>query len=356
MQPQGTITSLTQSLASTATVRLASLHKMAIFYTPLEERFERISRLGKRAMGTRVAAVSLVTKDKQWFKSALGWRVSELPLEESLCRHVIMAGEPLIVPDTLADERFADSRFVSAGPKFRFYAGYPIKDADGRLIGTFCVMDVKPKKWDAGLAATLHDLGQLAERELVTADLWDAQSQLVAKLGEARRQALLDTLTRVWNRRGGLELLDMMLDRSQKSYEQFALCMIDIDNFKSVNDAHGHPVGDQVLRQVATGIVGSVRPDDVVSRHGGDEFLVILRDADIAIARSVSERIRSNLRRSPLALRTGNVAVTVSIGFAVNDPTETITADTLVQRADQALYHTKHRGRDGVSAWPDDIR
>lgn len=356
MQPLGTMTSLTQSLASTATVRLASLHKMAIFYTPLEERFERISRLGKRAMDSRVAAVSLVTKDKQWFKSVLGWRVSELPLEESLCRHVIAAGQPLIVPDTLADERFAESRFVSAGPKFRFYAGYPIKDADGRLIGTFCVMDVKPKKWDAALAATLHDLGQLAERELVTADLWDAQSQLVAKLGEARRQALLDTLTRVWNRRGGLELLDMMIDRSQKSYEQFALCMVDIDNFKVVNDTHGHQVGDQVLRQVATGIVGSVRPDDVVSRYGGDEFLVILRDADVAVARSVSERIRGNLRRSPLALRSGNVAVTVSIGFAVNDPTESINAHTLVQRADQALFHTKNRGRDGVSAWPDDIR
>lgn len=357
MQSQGTITSLTQSLASTATVRLASLHKMAIFYTPLEERFERISRLGKRAMRTRVAAVSLVTKDKQWFKSVLGWRVTELSLEESLCRHVIESGEPLIVPDMLEDARFANSRFVNAGPKFRFYAGYPVKDADGRLIGTFCVMDIKPKKrTDAALMTALTDLGQLAERELVTADLWDAQSQLVAKLGEARRQALLDTLTRVWNRRGGLELLEMMLDRSHKTYEQFAVCMVDVDNFKGVNDAHGHQVGDQVLRQVATTIVGSVRPDDVVSRYGGDEFLIVLRDAEPVVARNVSERIRGNLRRAPLALRSGNVAVTVSIGFAVNDPAETVTAATLVQRADQALYHKKNRGRDGVSGWPDSIR
>ena len=74
MHSQGSLSSLSQPLASTATVRLASLHKMAIFYTPLEERFERISRLGKRALRTRVAAVSLVTKDKQWFKSVLGRR------------------------------------------------------------------------------------------------------------------------------------------------------------------------------------------------------------------------------------------------------------------------------------------
>jgi len=355
MQSQGTITTLTQSLASTATVRLASLHKMAIFYTPLEERFERISRLGKRAMGTRVAAVSLVTQDKQWFKSVVGWRINELPLADSLCQHTIAAGEPLIVPDMSKDVRFADSRLVRSGPKFRFYAGYPLKDAENRLIGTFCAMDTRPKPDAESLRPVLEDLGQLAEREVVTADLWDAQSQLVAKLSEARRQALLDTLTRVWNRRGGLELLGMMLERSKKSYEQFAACMVDVDNFKQVNDDQGHQVGDQVLRQVAASIVGSVRPDDVVSRYGGDEFLVILRDADPAIARSVAERICANLRRAPLALRNGNVPITLSIGIAVNDPSEELDTQTLVSRADQALYHMKRRGRDGVTAWPDDI-
>ena len=356
MRSEGTITTLTQSLASTATVRLASLHKMAIFYTPLEERFERITRLGKQAMRTRVAAVSLVTQDKQWFKSVLGWRVVEMPLAESLCRHVVAEGQPLLVPDMQADERFAGSRLVKAGPKFRFYAGYPLKDADERIIGTFCVLDPKPRKPTPALVTTLEDLGGLAERELVTADLWDAQSQLVSKLGEARRQALLDTLTRVWNRRGGMELLNMMLDRAQKSYEQFAVCIVDIDGFKSVNDGHGHQVGDQVLRQVAASIVASVRPDDIVARYGGDEFLVILRDADPDIGQKVAERIRNNLRRSALALRSGNVPITLSIGLAANDPSERATSETLIARADQALYHTKHNGRDGVTAWPDGIR
>jgi len=356
MKSEGTITTLTHSLASTATVRLAGLHKMAIFYTPLEERFERLSRLGKRAMGVRVAAVSLVTAEKQWFKSVIGWRVGELPLKDSLCLPVIESGEPLVVFDTLKDPRFSASKYVTARPKFRFYAGYPIRDSESSIIGTYCVFDVKPKKPDSGLMDTLVDLGQLAERELVTADLWDAQGQLVAKLGEARRQALLDTLTRVWNRRGGLELLEMMLERSASSYEQFAVCMVDLDNFKAVNDANGHPVGDQILRKVAASIVSSVRPDDIVSRYGGDEFLLILRDASPDIARGVAQRIRDNLSSLPLPVREGDINISLSIGIAINDPAETVTPKIIIERADQALFHTKRNGRDGVTVWPDGIQ
>lgn len=355
MKAEGNITTLTRSLASTATVRIAGLHKMAIFYTPLEERFERISRLGRQAMGVRVAAVSLVTTEKQWFKSVVGWRVTELPIADSLCLPVIENGEPLIVHDTRDEPRFASSRLVKSGPKFRFYAGYPIRDADGTLIGTFCVFDMRPKEPDPGLMETLVDLGQLAEREVVTADLWDAQSQLVTKLGEARRQALLDTLTRVWNRRGGTELLDMMLERSQKSFEQFSLCVIDIDQFKEINDENGHTYGDQVLRKTAASIVGSVRPEDIVCRYGGDEFLVILRDGGADAARMVAERIRANLNKAPLPVQSGGNRVTLSIGLVVNDPAESITAAEMIDRADQALFHTKRNGRDGVTLYPDDI-
>lgn len=356
MTAEGEITALSRSLASTATVRLAGLHKIEIFYTPLEERFERISRLGKSAMRVKVAAVTLTTDEKQWFKSVIGWRMSELPLKDSLCLPVLESGEPLVVPDMLKDARFAKSRFVTGAPKFRFYAGYPIRDADKKIIGTFCVFDVKPKRPNAELIATLSDLGQLAERELITADLWDAQSQLVTKLGAARRQALLDTLTRVWNRRGGMELLELMLARSKKNYEQFAVCIVDIDLFKNINDKLGHNAGDQVLRKIATGIVASVRPEDIVSRHGGDEFLVILRDAGPDVCRLVAERIRNNIQKTPIRTRDGNIRVTLSIGIAFNDPNVEQTSDMLIEHADQALYYTKDKGRDGVTLYPDDIR
>ncbi len=346
---------LSQTLAGTATMRIAGIHKSDGFYAPLEERFERIARLGKHAMGVRAAGVTLIENEILWFKSIVGWHVSEMPLKDSLDQPMLDSGEPLIVPDTHNDLRYAKLPLVTGEPKFRFYAGYPIRDSDGEIIGTFCAFDVEPKKADDSLAKSLSDLGQLAERELLTTDLCNAQTQLVSKLGTARRQALLDPLTRVWNRRGGMELLELVLEESKSSGEQFAVCLVDIDQFKDINDKHGHGAGDQSLRKIAASITASVRPDDVVSRYGGDEFLVILRDVTPGICRAVAERVCGRIQKTRMRSDDGSLAVTVSLGTAVSDSNESLTAAKIVERADKALYHTKHHGRNGSTLWPDDI-
>jgi len=346
---------LDDSLAGEATMQIATVHKYDGFYTPLEERFERITRLAKNAMGVHAAAVTLVRDATQWFKSVAGWRVSELPLETSFCKAVLEDGVPVIVPDTKKDARFSKSPLVIGGPKFRFYAGHPIRDIDGDIIGTFCVFDVKPKDGGDNLYAALQDLAHLTEREFRTTDLWNAQNQLVAKLGAARRQALLDVLTRVWNRRGGMEILDSLLEESRSSDERIAVCVVDIDLFKEINDAHGHNIGDQALRKVAAGITASVRPNDIVARYGGDEFLVILRDADTDVCRIVAERIRDNIQNTRVRIADGNLAATISIGMAISIPGEPIRAEQLIERADKALYHSKDRGRNMASLHPDDI-
>lgn len=346
---------LSQSLASTGTMRIAGIHKFASFYTPMEERFERISRLGIRALGVRAAGVALIVDDTLWFKSIVGWRVTEVPIKNSLSQLMLDSGAPLIVPDTHKDLRCAKLPLVATGPKFRFYAGYPIRNANGEIIGTFCAFDTRPKKTDETLAETLSDLGHLAERELLTTDLWNAQSQLVSKLGTARRQALLDTLTRVWNRRGGTELLELILQESESSHEKIAVVVVDIDNFKAVNDRHGHATGDQALRKIAASITASVRPDDVVSRFGGDEFVVILRDAAPDVCRLVADRICSNVQKTRVRTSDGGLDVTVSLGMAVSDLGEKVTAAQIIERADKALYHAKHQGRNGSALWPDDV-
>ncbi len=313
---------LSQSLVGTATMRIAGLHKIDSFYTPLEERFERITRLGKNVLGVRAASVTLIAEEMLWFKSVVGWRVTELPLKDSLQQPMLDSGDPVIVPDTHSDLRYAKLPLVTTG---------------------------------SGLGETLSDLGHLAERELLTTDLWNAQTQLVGKLDTARRQALLDSLTRVWNRRGGMELLEMVLQESVASGEQFAVCLVDIDHFKAINDQHGHRIGDQALRKIAASITASIRPEDMVSRYGGDEFLVILRDATPSVCKMVGERICSKIEETRVRTDNGGVAVTVSVGMAVSDPNDGATAAQVIDRADKALYQTKDRGRNGATVWTDDL-
>jgi diguanylate cyclase (GGDEF)-like protein len=345
---------LQHTLAGADTMQIATLHKKDSFYTPLEERFERITRLGKNVMEVRVASIALIANETLWFKSTSGWRITELPLKDSLQQPMLESGGPLIVPDTHKDLRYAQLPLVVGKPKFRFYAGYPLRDGDGEIIGTFCVFDIKPKKADHRLDEALSDLGQLAERELLTTDLWNAQNQLVGKLDTARRQALLDPLTRVWNRRGGIEMLDMMLQESVSSREPLAVCLVDIDHFKDINDKHGHGIGDQALRKIAASITASIRPDDVVARYGGDEFLMILRDATPGVCQLVADRVCGKILETRVRTGDGNLGVTVSLGMAVSDPGETTTTAQLIDRADKALYQTKHRGRNGATILPDD--
>jgi diguanylate cyclase (GGDEF)-like protein len=153
-----------------------------------------------------------------------------------------------------------------------------------------------------------------------------------------------------------VELLDSLLQESETSGERTAVCMVDIDHFKEINDKYGHPVGDQALRKIAASIVASVRPDDIVSRHGGDEFLVILRDATPEHCRTVAERISVNLQKTRLRTRQGSVSVTLSIGMAVSVAGKSMTAKKIIEQADQALYHKKQSGRAGATLYPDDIR
>lgn len=338
--------SLSSDIASTATIKLAALASHDTFYTPLEERFERITRLARQAMGVPVAAITTVKDDRQWFKSVNGWLVTELPMSKSLCNEVIKTGEPIIVQDTLNDLHLMSNPFVCNGPKFRFYAGYAIKDSAGETIGSFCVMDVKPRITDAKFAVALADLGQMAQHELASSEVNIAQSELISKLGESRRQAMFDPLTRLWNRRGGMNLLSAAIQEATKFDHTLGVCLADIDFFKKINDQYGHPVGDQVLRKVATTIVAAVRPTDVVCRWGGEEFMIIIRDVDARACFTIANRICSDIRATPFRTREAIVPMTISIGIAMREKGDALSTDELLERSDKALYQSKENGRN----------
>ncbi|MHB8173673.1 MAG: GGDEF domain-containing protein, partial [Nitrospirota bacterium] len=129
-----------------------------------------------------------------------------------------------------------------------------------------------------------------------------------------------------------------------------ALLLFDIDHFKKINDSYGHPVGDAVLRKIATLLRETVRTVDVAARYGGEEFVALLINTDFKGASLMAERIRGNIEKSRFVLDGQRIPVTVSVGYAVF-PEDAKEKSGLIERADQALYAAKNGGRNQCRAY-----
>jgi diguanylate cyclase (GGDEF)-like protein len=343
-----TDTTLSRTIASTATLKIANIHAEDLFYTPLEERFERITRIARRALHVPVAAITLLNDDKQWFKSAAGWAISELPRNQSICRLTVAENRLLSIADTLEDPRVATSPIVASAPHFRAYAGHPLSDQHGTVCGTFCVFDVKSREFTALDRQTITDLAMMTQRELLSDCLSDAHAALTSKLSVARREALMDPLTHLWNRRGASVLLKAAFDSADHRGTPLTLALLDLDNFKRINDTHGHQSGDEVLRKIASRLLSAVRNEDAICRIGGDEFLVLMTDTDAPAAARIADRIRQTITDTPVPTRDGAMPVSVSVGFTVRRPRDSTVTEALLERADQALMQSKAAGRNRV--------
>jgi phosphoribosyl 1,2-cyclic phosphodiesterase/CheY-like chemotaxis protein len=146
--------------------RLASLHGLRVLDTEPEERFDRVTRIAAALFDVPIALISLVDEDRQWFKSCVGLGVKETSRDASFCAHVIYNKIPMIVADTFQDTRFADNPLVTNEPRIRFYAGYPLILKDGTCVGTFCLLDSRPRSLGMSDLEALRDLANIALQEL----------------------------------------------------------------------------------------------------------------------------------------------------------------------------------------------
>lgn len=149
--------------------RLAALHALRLLDTPREERFDVIVDIAAAEFDVPIALVSLIDEDRQWVKAAHGIDLCEVPRSESFCSRVLLEDDGLVIPDTMADPRFADSPFVVGAPFIRFYAGVPLVPSHGQAIGVMCLIDTKPREIRPGDRALLRTLAAI-----VTAELLDA--------------------------------------------------------------------------------------------------------------------------------------------------------------------------------------
>jgi len=160
--------------------------------------------------------------------------------------------------------------------------------------------------------------------------------------------ATTDPLTGLSNRRTVLEQANKSLGVSQRYKHPLTVIMLDIDRFKSINDTYGHAVGDQVIIEFAQRIRSKLRTSDMLGRYGGDEFLIILPNSDVAGAEPVVRRIRAAITGQPVILKDLEIQISTSIGLSSNEVDYNLTLEALIEKADAAMYTAKVGGRDQI--------
>jgi diguanylate cyclase (GGDEF)-like protein len=177
----------------------------------------------------------------------------------------------------------------------------------------------------------------------------ELQDALLAAQAALREQATIDPLTRIWNRRTTLEILDRELARCARGANPLGLVLADLDRFKSVNDTYGHLAGDRVLHDAARRMASSSRQYDAIGRYGGEEFLFILPGCDDLAAECQAERLRLIIAEAPFEINNGkHLDITCSFGVTAIPPGQNLSQEEIIAIADSALYEAKKRGRNCV--------
>lgn len=304
--------------------RLASLHGLRVLDTPPEERFDRLTRLARRLFEVPIALVSFVDGERQWFKARIGLDADETPREHSFCAHAILSDDVFIVPNAHLDERFLDNPLVTEAPHIRFYAGKPVRAPDGARVGTLCIIDSEPRTLDEEDVRLLADLAAMVEEEFRTMEL-----------------ITTDELTGITNRRGFRTIARHTLALCRRVGRPATLVVLDLDDFKEVNDTLGHAAGDELLKDFSQHLLEAFRDSDVVARLGGDEFCVLLSGTDEAHAARPLKHLREKLEAAAGLRGQPAPPTRFSAGTASYDPAKHNTVEDLLHDADLSMYAAK---------------
>ncbi len=473
-------------LAENEDTRIRSIRTRELLDFDPELECEELVRLTATLCGAPIGLMTLLDERHQWYRTSEDLRLGETPREIAFCAHTIRQDGLFVVKDALMDARFGTNPLVVGEPALRFYAGVPLHTADGRALGTLCVMDTMPRiltveqahalqvlgrqvsarlelrvkrkmleeivkekdKATAGLQASeelfrafmnaspflsyikdaagrllfynrsfaqrfgvseyawlgktdeqlwsrkltksvrTHDLevmagGRMVETEehirgadgvisslrsfkfpchdsagnvLLAGVAVDVSEEVAHKaeleryhreLEEAndqlRRLAVTDELTGLRNRRAFEERLVMEFSMARRRKRELAVLLIDVDNFKLINDRWGHSAGDEVLRRLGMILRTTVRLPDLPARYGGEEFVVLLpesgEESAMGLARRVMQRVADE--------QWENDSVTISVGMAAMNES-LMNGYQLVELADEALYAAKRAGKNRV--------
>ncbi len=276
-------------------------------------------------------------------------RITRLPISLERypeIREAVRRRQAVVVEDVSQDPLMADVREVMMPLEFRSLLVVPI-NLRARVVGTLVLRVARSTSSFTARELQLCQLiGELAAIALQNAHLFESLELANLNLEQL---TLIDDLTQVYNRRFLFRKLEEEVERA-KWYGQPVCCiMLDVDDFKEVNDRYGHAQGDVILRELAGVIQDVIRRGDVLARYGGEEFVLVLPQTEGDGARTEAERIRRKIRGHPFPGIEPLLPLTVSMGIA-SYPSGSITeASDLLKLADRAMYASKRAGKDGIA-------
>lgn len=299
------------------------------------ERFDRVSRLARDLFAVRAAGVSLVDEHRQWFSSSAGGPDVRTPRALSLCGHVVASGQPLFVEDARIDDRFADNPLVQGDAPIVFYAGWPLRTASGAVVGTLCVLHDRPRSVSERDRRSLEDLAMLAQREI-----------------DAGSLAIEDPLTGLANRRSFEVQAKQALRACARFRRPASMALLDLRETDRINRCHGHAAGDVAVRLFGWSLRQALDGAQVIGRWGGDEFAVLMADAEPVALLDALFRLDEVLKQVDAG--PGGTALRYAVGLHHFRPGGTdLRLEDGVRSAAQALARGKQRGTARDAAPPE---
>lgn len=323
-------------LPSDDAARVAELHRLDVLDTPPDPRFDSITELTRRIAATEIGIISLVDRDRQWFKSCVGACLEqrETPRDISFCGQTILQREPLIICDTHRDSRFAMNPLVQGEPFIRFYAGFPLITANGFAVGSLCAISREPHQLSEQQIDSLRCLAlltmQLLQPDSDSSALTTSVAGLKGERFSSASREMLQSLASLISRDQMVQQLDLLVSHEMPS--PFAVLRCWFRDYERVNSTLGGLVAEQYIDEAARRVVASLPPSTSVARFADAEFVILLPFvAEEAELKSVTERILS-FADSVFRVRGQSLSMSVSVGIAVSrqnyTSTEAILADT----------------------------
>jgi diguanylate cyclase (GGDEF)-like protein len=301
--------------------RLATVTDMRLLERIGDPVLSGLTRLARTITGASGAAVHIFDADYQRRIAAAGVPLADLPEADSMCRIVVLTGTRVITRDASQDGRFDYSPFVNTATPVRFYASVPLRVGGNVAVGTLCAFDTEPRDLSDEQIARLEDIAEIARAHL----------ELVKIASDLGHAASLDALTGTVNRVIFDDRLALALARRRRHSTTVLVAVIDLDNFKALNDTFGHSCGDDALQWVATRLLAAVRREDTIGRLGGDEFGLVAEVTDNGFEALLEHVCQATQGFEP--------EFTLSVGAVLVEDDDDV--ETVLHRADEAMYAVK---------------